>query len=347
MTERRAERVAVVTSSYPGHADDPSGHFVATDVAHLRHSGRDVVVVSPDLSRPRLGISSSRRTHAWAVGGAGERIAWLPSGDAFGWPGALERLRERPERFLGVLAFVRAARSVLRASGPWDRVIAHFLVPCAWPVLDGLTSQARRFEAVIHGSDVRLVRRLPPPLRRRIASTLAPFELRCVSHELRAELEAALGATLASRARVEPAPLDTIAPRCRAELRSALGIARDARLLVVSGRLVRSKQVDVALRAARLVPNALVVVVGDGPERSRLEHAFPEVHFTGLVGRARALDWLAAADALVVASREEGAPSVVREARALGTPVVALACGDLRAWRAADPGLLVVPTATP
>ncbi|HEX6765805.1 MAG TPA: glycosyltransferase, partial [Polyangiaceae bacterium] len=89
---------------------------------------------------------------------------------------------------------------------------------------------------------------------------------------------------------------------------------------------------------------ASVVVVGDGPERATLERDFPHARFVGLLGRERALLWLAAADALLVASRDEGAPSVVREARALGTPVVALEAGDLREWQRSDPGLFVVPT---
>jgi teichuronic acid biosynthesis glycosyltransferase TuaC len=51
---------------------------------------------------------------------------------------------------------------------------------------------------------------------------------------------------------------------------------------------------------------------------------------------------MAAADVLVSASREEGAPTVVREARALGVPVVAVPCGDLATWAAADPGIALV-----
>jgi teichuronic acid biosynthesis glycosyltransferase TuaC len=51
---------------------------------------------------------------------------------------------------------------------------------------------------------------------------------------------------------------------------------------------------------------------------------------------------MSAADLLLSASRHEGAPTVVREARALGTPVVATDAGDLRAWAAADAGIWLV-----
>jgi len=42
------------------------------------------------------------------------------------------------------------------------------------------------------------------------------------------------------------------------------------------------------------------------------------------------------------ASALEGAPSVVREARALGVPVVAVAAGDLAEWAKDDAGVLLV-----
>ncbi|HEX6277618.1 MAG TPA: glycosyltransferase family 4 protein [Polyangiaceae bacterium] len=347
MTERRAERVVVVTSSYPAHADDPSGHFVAAEVRLLCDAGNDVVVLTPETRASGSWFWNPKPPHGFEAGPAGERVVRLPAGDAFGWPGALERLRARPLRAFGALSFVRSARRALATKGPWDRVIAHFLVPCAWPLLDALTPPAARLEAVAHGSDARLVGRLPGPVRRRIARLLAGYDVRCTSAELRSELTSALGDGVGGRIRVETPPLELVARPSRSDARRALGIAADARLLVVAGRLVRGKRTDVALRAAQLVPNALVVAVGDGPERAALEREFPQARFVGLVARSRALDWLAAADALIVASREEGAPSVVREARALGTPVVALPSGDLRAWQARDPGLFVVPVASP
>ncbi len=353
MTSRdRAERIVVVTSSYPADPDDPSGHFVAADTARLRRDGHDVIVLAPATHRSLESaklfavegsfVFGPKPPYGFATGPSGERIAWLRAGDAFGWPGALERLRERPSRALGALSFAREARRTLRALGPFDRLVAHFLVPSVWPVTENLARPARILEAVLHGSDVRLCAKLPGFVRSRIARALTPFRVRVTSAELRRELGRALGDELARRASVEPAPLDVPALE-RAEVRAALGIPASERLLVVVGRLIPGKRTRIALRAARLVPRARVVVVGDGPERAALEREFPDARFVGLVGRARALGWLAAADALVIASREEGASSVVREARALGTPVVAARSGDLDAWQRNDPGLFVVP----
>lgn len=340
-----SERVVVVTSSYPADADDPSGHFVASDVRRLCSAGHDVLVLAPRPASENLGGAGPKAPYGVATGPSGERIEWLPGGGAFGWPGVMARLAERPTRAFGVLAFVHRARAVLRRSGPWDRLVAHFVIPSVWPVTEGL-SPARVLEAVAHGTDLRLAARAPSIVRRRIARTLREFDLRVTSEDLRSELEKAFGRELARRTRVEPPPIDVPSALGRSAARRELGVCERERLLVVAGRLVSGKRTRVALRAARLVPGASIVVVGDGPERAALERDFPDARFVGKVGRACALSWLAAADALVVASREEGAPSVVREARALGTPVVALPSGDLAAWQRNDPGLFVVPTST-
>jgi hypothetical protein len=69
---------------------------------------------------------------------------------------------------------------------------------------------------------------------------------------------------------------------------------------------------------------------------------FPRARFVGHLERPLALAYLAAANVLVSASRQEGAPTTVREARALGTDVVSVAAGDLELWAHRDPGLHIV-----
>ena len=115
-----------------------------------------------------------------------------------------------------------------------------------------------------------------------------------------------------------------------------------SKLVVIVARLIADKRVDIALRALSLLPNLRVAVVGDGPERARLQDAFPTAEFTGNRPRSEALLYIAAADALVSASRHEGAPTVVREARALGVPVVAAPAGDLVEWARADAGIALI-----
>jgi len=327
-------RVVFVTTSYPTEPGDPSGHFVAAEASELARAGRRVTVLAPEVR----GATPGRQANA-----AGVEVRWLPAGDAFGWPGALARVARRPWRLAGATRFVLAARRQLRAFTDVERIVAHFLVPSAFPVAAFTPRPA--LEVVVHGSDLGVVERLPAAVRRRIAASLASSELRCVSEELRARLGEALGPELARGARVQPSPLELGASLGRGAARRLLDVEKEARLVVIVGRLVASKRCEQALRAATLVPRARVVVVGDGPERRRLERRFPDAHFTGQVPRTQALAWLAAADVLLSASEREGAPSVVREARALGTHVVTVAAGDLELWSERDAGLTVVGAA--
>ncbi|HEX4335900.1 MAG TPA: glycosyltransferase family 4 protein [Polyangiaceae bacterium] len=323
-------RVLVVSTSFPAHADDPSGHFVETEARLRVRAGDDVVVLTP---RPS-GIVVPRAD--------GLHVEWLDGGDAFGWPGVLTRLRESPVRALGAAQFVLAARRAAERLGPFDDVIAHWLVPAAWPI----APPARRvFEVVVHGSDVGLVERLPRAYRvalaRRLLARGARF--RFVSRDLMGRFVAATTTDVVANSYVEPCAIDVLGAPSRAAARLLHGLG-DERLAVVVGRLVPSKA---PARAVSLALEATdhVVVVGDGPLLDELVAAFPGVRFVGKLSRRDALAWIAAADVVVSASREEGASTVVREARALGTRVLAVPAGDLAAQALLDPGITLVTDA--
>jgi glycosyltransferase involved in cell wall biosynthesis len=74
----------------------------------------------------------------------------------------------------------------------------------------------------------------------------------------------------------------------------------------------------------------------------RLMREYPNVTWLGQRSRVDTLRYIRAANLLISASRSEGAPTVVREARALGTPVVAAIAGDLSNWAQTDDGLVIV-----
>lgn len=101
------------------------------------------------------------------------------------------------------------------------------------------------------------------------------------------------------------------------------------------GRLAGNKRPGDALKAFRLLhqqmPQAQMWVVGEGPERARLETwRVPDVTFFGRVSEDRKHDLMARAHALVVTSVREGWGLVVDEAAAMGTPTVAYDVPGLR-----------------
>lgn len=330
-------RIAVVTTSFPRHEGDPSGHFVEADALRLAREGHDVHVVAPGGSpfeRPK--VRGPLTIHR--AGG----------GLLFAWPGALARAREQPLRALDAGPFALGVRARLRALGRVERLVAHWLVPSAWPLLVGVPGA---LTAVAHGADVRLLLSAPAPLREQVIRALLAREpqlLFAAAHArdaLRDKLPFALAERLAARSRVHPPELDVPDVRARSRaLRSELALGEHERLVVVCARLVASKRVELAVSAAR-APGLRLVVVGDGPERVGLEALAeglgPRARFLGALPRREALAWIGAADVLLHPSALEAAPSVVREARALGVPVVACDAGDVAEWAKDDAGLLV------
>ncbi|HZU20817.1 MAG TPA: glycosyltransferase family 4 protein [Gaiellaceae bacterium] len=114
---------------------------------------------------------------------------------------------------------------------------------------------------------------------------------------------------------------------------------------VFVGRLTEQKALPVLLDAVDRVDGARLVVVGDGPERERLERrASKRVTFTGPLPRAEVLAQLAGARAAVLSSAWENLPHAAVEALAVGTPVVATAVGGVpEVVTDGSNGLLVPP----
>ncbi|MET7472900.1 glycosyltransferase family 4 protein [Streptomyces sp. NPDC005648] len=105
-------------------------------------------------------------------------------------------------------------------------------------------------------------------------------------------------------------------------------------LFVAVGRLVEYKRIDLLLRLwerVRPVTGGRLVIVGDGPERGRLEQlAGPGVEFTGHVSEAEKHRLLCAAWLLLHPSAVEGWGLVVTEAATRQTPAVAFDVPGLR-----------------
>jgi glycosyltransferase involved in cell wall biosynthesis len=138
----------------------------------------------------------------------------------------------------------------------------------------------------------------------------------------------------------------------RAEARRHLGLDQSAFVIMGLGRLIRIKGFDLAVRAlpriSGAIPTARLLLVGDGPERPALEALAASLRVADrlrMTGETTDVaSHLAAADAVVVPSRNEGMGRVLVEAMALGRPVVATAVGGIPAVIAdAGCGRLIAP----
>ena len=133
-----------------------------------------------------------------------------------------------------------------------------------------------------------------------------------------------------------PNPIDQ--PRVRRLARAPSDVVesqkRDGPLVVSVGRLARQKNQRLLIGAFAQYRRAsgigTLVIAGEGPMRGQLEDMIQRsglaahVHLVGLVENPYPL--IAAADAFVLSSEEEGFGLVLGEAMAIGTPIVATDC---------------------
>ena len=116
-----------------------------------------------------------------------------------------------------------------------------------------------------------------------------------------------------------------------AVLRSSLDIPPENLVLVSVGRLAEEKNLDelLALRAELGNAPVTLLLVGDGPDRVRLEGAAaglgltaPDVVFAGMVPAEQVADWYQLGDLFVSASTSETQGLTYVEALAAGVPVL-------------------------
>ena len=168
-------------------------------------------------------------------------------------------------------------------------------------------------------------------------------------------------------------PADRFAEGDGNRFRAEAGIPLDRPLMTYVGRVAHEKNIEflvqVFTKVRQTIPNAMLVIAGEGPARESLRQLVTslkldaDVHFAGYLDRNKGLlDCYAAANVFAFASRTETQGLVLLEAMAQGAPVVSTAelgtrsilkpgCGALvvagaagrircrRHPRAAEPGL--------
>jgi glycosyltransferase involved in cell wall biosynthesis len=185
------------------------------------------------------------------------------------------------------------------------------------------------------GTDVNVLardRRVQPAILRAIASATITIT---VSAALRESL-VALGCDAERIACLRNGvDLDLFRPLDRRRARAALGI--NAKHVIASvGNLVTEKRHALVIEALAHVADTTFIIVGDGPERTRLESRAvalgvrDRVVFLSSRHQRELVDVYCAADVLVLPSSREGWPNVMLEAMACGTPVVASDVGGVR-----------------
>jgi glycosyltransferase involved in cell wall biosynthesis len=243
-----------------------------------------------------------------------------------------------------------ALRRLLRAGQRFDAIDAHYLYP------DGVAAVrlGRAFDLPVvitaRGSDTSQLPHYAVP-RRLIRDAIG-----------RADALIAVSAGLAEGLHALGAPpgkvtvlrngvdLDLFRPPAdRAAARAGLGL--DGPTIVSVGLLIPRKNHHLTIEAMAALPGHRLLILGEGPERERLEALIARL---GLGDRVRLVGpqphealplYYGAADAMVLASSREGWANVLLESLACGTPVVSSpAWGAREAIAAPEAGVVLEET---
>ena len=227
------------------------------------------------------------------------------------------------------LLYAGALRTLrrLQAEQEFDLIDAHYFYP------DGIAATwlgrtlAKPVVITGRGTDLNLIPRYKLPRRLIQDAMRHAAHLIAVSQALKDTL-VSLGAKPQSVTVLRNGvDLQAFHPGDRKEARRRLNLSRPT--LVSVGQLIERKAHDLVIEAMSMLPEHTLLIVGEGPDRSKLE---AQVARLGLADRVRIIgavpheslrDYYVSADALVLASSREGWPNVLLEAMACGTPVVA------------------------
>jgi glycosyltransferase involved in cell wall biosynthesis len=252
------------------------------------------------------------------VGPAADVVEWL----AARRPGS-RAIVVPPMRSKAQLGALPAHRRVLRELAPAIfHAVLTFQTACQWPLLTAAFTSGIAPLAVEHLPPVPDTRRGIAAKRRtsrRLAAHVA------VSHHVARAVESAFGLADGSVQTiyngVPDVPADPVA------------LPGSGPAVVAAGRFDRLKGLDVLVRSMESVPDARLVLVGDGPEAVHLRElaAVPalrgRVHFAGWCDDVRG--FLRSADVVAVPSRLEALGLTAIEAMLAERPVVASDVGGL------------------
>jgi glycosyltransferase involved in cell wall biosynthesis len=322
-------KILLFSSLFPSSVRPVHGIFVETRLRELLKTGEiSAKVVAPvpwfPFTSPHFGhyaqfAATPRAEHRNGLEVHHPRYALLPKVGMHLAPRAMA---------LGALPTIRRLQS---EGFDFDLIDAHYYYP------DGVAASLlarwlkKPFFVTARGSDINLIAEMPRPRRKVLAAAQAAAYSIGVSKAL-ADRLVELGApghkVATLRNGVDP---EMFEPQPRDVARRRLGVAGAPTCLLMVGNLVELKGHAIAIEALSRLPDAVLCLVGAGPEEGSLKalavrlQVQDRVRFVGQVPQADLKWWYSAADALLLCSSREGWPNVLLEAMACGTPVVSTA----------------------
>lgn len=231
----------------------------------------------------------------------------------------------------------RIPRYIERTLEPPDVLHACHVYPDGYGLLPYVREHDRPLFVVAHGALLNAYPDLPPGVATRVRETLEAADgVLCVSDALAERARAVADPESVTTVPIGADP-DAFPQADRAALRRDRGVDPDQALVCFVGEFTARKGVPelLELLSERAFPDARFAFLGHGGDleadlRRAVDgwtHNTAEVH-TGLPSDALR-EWFAAADLLVLPSHAEGRPTVIYEAMASETAVLATSVGGI------------------
>jgi len=229
-------------------------------------------------------------------------------------------------------AIYKQAKAIIASGYDFDLIDGHYFYPDGVAIEMVAKKLGKPFTVTARGTDINLIPQFNKP-KRQIQHVLQSSNHNiAVCEALRQEM-LNLGAkpekvtTLRNGVDLE---LFSFSDEARQQqLRQQLKLPTHQPVIMSTGHLIERKGHHLVIEAISHIPDGLLLIAGDGPEKKRL-HALVEklglenrVQFLGSISQAELAQYYGASDVLVLASSREGWANVLLEAMACGTPVVA------------------------
>lgn len=237
--------------------------------------------------------------------------------------------------------------SDIRRDFPFDLIDAEFFFP------DGPAAVrlGEHFDVPVsikaRGADIHLWGSNPGTAQQVLDAGRKAEGLLTVSQALKADMVALGMPETRIRVHYTGVDLERFNPLDRAKAKAALGITGP--LIASVGALIPRKGQSILIDALSSLPDATLVLVGQGESRASLEqqahHAgvADRVIFTGPLDHDAIAQWLGAADVMALLSASEGLANAWVEALACGTPIVITEAGGAREVLKDDSAGRIVP----
>ena len=232
-------------------------------------------------------------------------------------------------------AFFKALK--LRLTGKYDLLLANYAIPSGLIALPlgmifGMRTAVNIIEADILDPGTECREPYRGILKTAAAAALRGADrLTAISSHIRGQAELHYGT-----AGIEVVPFPAVLPEVKRVSKANAGFADGDILIAFTGRLVKRKGLDFAVRAvAKLSPEVRFVVIGDGPERAPLTKLAEElgvsdrVIFKGFLSETDKFSLLSACDLFLVPSLHEGLCLAAVEAMHAGLPVITTRNGGI------------------